>query len=150
MNETLQKIKEWETKAQKYDELKETFNKKLLEIRELTNRINVILGDIDPTIKISRSGSRKYGITIKRTNEIYNLLKESDTQISAHSIANKYEFISESASYLIINKLIKMEGIQRRREGRNVYYYYFKPKINKDDVEISPEIKIPKEFSFKS
>lgn len=150
MEEISKKIKELEIKASKFDSFQEEFRPLLNEIFELTEQIQNKLQQINPMFKV-KSYSKPYikGSMQDRAKQLYNELKESDTlQITNEDISNKFNISKTGSAYQVSLLLRKMEGIQTRNEGRTIYLYYFKPKISKDEVEISDEVKIPKKISF--
>lgn len=153
MNELSKHIKELELKASKFDDFEENFKPILNDIFILTEEIQKKLQEINPLFKVkfsSKTIRRKRGRREERVNLLYNELRVNDNlQITISDIEKKFD-LSNTAATTISVELRKMQGIQTRLEGRQLFFYYYKPKIDKDNTEISPEIKVPTKFSFKS
>ena len=149
MEELSRRIKELEHKAIKFDDFEENFKPILNEIFNLTEQIQKKLQLINPLFKVqSYSKPRIMGEFDNRLQQLYAELKNNDTlQITISDIENKFN-IAQTSAHLLSVGLRKMEGIQTRKEGITMYFYYFKPKINKDETEISPDFKIPTKVSF--
>ena len=149
MSEMLKKMQELELKASKFDDLKEIFDTQIKKIFELTQQIQKEIKDINPTFEVKVYKERRsYGDRDQRANQLYNLLKEDDSmQITLSDIESKFDLSSGAAQVPSIH-LRKMNGIMTRLDGKKLYIYYHKPKIGKDETEISPETKIPTKVSF--
>ena len=151
MEEISKKIKELELKASKFDDFEENFKPLLNEIFELTEQIQNKLQEINPLFKVkSYSKPRLTGHQQERIEQLYNELKANDSmQITISDISTRFN-IAESTAHKYTVDLRVMDGIQTRNDGRKIYFYYHKPKISKDEVELSEGTKIPQKFTFKS
>mgnify|MGYP001605316304 CR=1 FL=1 len=149
MEEISKKIKELELKASKFDDFESNFKPVLNEIFELTEKIQYKLQEINPMFKVkSYSKPRVIGAIDNRLEQLYTELKNSDTlQITIDDISKKFN-MAKSSSHKLSVLLRKMDGIQTRHEGKIIYFYYHKPKISKDEVELSDNVKIPTKVSF--
>ena len=149
VDELSKRIKELESKAAKADMFEEEFKPIIVKLFELTEQMQNLLQQLNPMFKVKSFSKPKIkGITNERAEQLYNELKNSDEQFTVDDIANKFNVAKTGGAYQISLLLRKMEGIQTRNEGRKIYFYYFKPKIGKDESEISPDFKIPTKISY--
>lgn len=149
MSETLKKIQELEQKAIKYDELKEIFDTQINKIFKLTEEIQKEIEDINPFLKLKKKNKKEsYGKRNERVEQLFNELKENDSmQITLSDIERRFD-LSPTGAQLLATDLKKCNGIMTRLDGKRLFIYYFKSKVDKDNIELSENTKVQSKISY--
>jgi signal transduction histidine kinase len=148
MDNISDRIKELEQNEKKFLLMKSFVNDEVLKIQGCLKQIEESLIKLNPVLDAKLTKHTPKVKTSKRVAEIVNYLKENDgVEIDTDKIAQILNISYNTASKVAVD-LRKEQGILSRNDNRRIFMYYFKPKVDSNGAQITPEFAMPNKFSF--
>jgi hypothetical protein len=117
------KVKELQKKANMYDNVRGRYVEHAKKIKQVVEILAGVMKELDPVIGMKESS--KSGINYKEViAELFGKIK-AGASINSTLIEATYDTTPAQALY-IHNKLGKIKGVERRRDGKKVFLYITK------------------------
>jgi uncharacterized protein YjgD (DUF1641 family) len=123
MNNTLvEELRTIQEKADKYDYIKDRNDSYAEKLADIIEALQKLAKEITPytATKIRKPYSK--GNKNEELSQIYKLM-QGGTQITSKLLEKTYPEFTTGQRNNLMTKISKIKGVQRRNEGRNVFYY---------------------------
>lgn len=122
MPSVIDDIRELQRKSALYDRHRERYIDFAKELRAITEKIDSMIKEIDPVIKGGGETVRRNKYTDQLT-ELYDKMV-SGIHLNSDLIRATYPDYDESSIYYLMTELGKMNGVQKRKEGRTLFLFH--------------------------